>query len=324
MQAFEDWCAIAQKCALPAAPETVAAFIAHEAKACSAATLKRRLAAIRKIHRLLRMDNPVTDEEVVIAVRRALRAKCARPHQALGLTGELRDQLIAACPDTLTGKRDRALVALGYDTVCRRSELVGLRAEDMTPSLNGSAQILIKRFKNDPYSQGRLGYVSPETLKIVSVWLKAAKIESGYIFRAVRAKRVGDNALHPYTVVRILKQAARAANLPAKLVQNLSGHSMRVGAAQDMIVSGLGVLPIMQAGGWRTMNVVGHVMSRTPISPSCLLVVHRHFRPARDKTRRPDGSPRRSVRPCFLIGRATETPQRPSVRFIAQQRDTRL
>jgi len=31
---------------------------------------------------------------------------------------------------------------------------------------------------------------------------------------------------------------------------------MRVGAARDMIASGLRVLPIMQAGGWRTMNVV--------------------------------------------------------------------
>jgi hypothetical protein len=40
------------------------------------------------------------------------------------------------------------------------------------------------------------------------------------------------------------------------LVRQLSGHSMRVGAAQDMMASGIGILPIMQAGGWRSMNIV--------------------------------------------------------------------
>jgi hypothetical protein len=42
---------------------------------------------------------------------------------------------------------------------------------------------------------------------------------------------------------------------------------MRVGAAQDMIVSGLGVLPIMQAGGWKTMNVVGRYVENANLAP---------------------------------------------------------
>jgi hypothetical protein len=31
---------------------------------------------------------------------------------------------------------------------------------------------------------------------------------------------------------------------------------MRVGAAQDMMANGTGFLPLMQAGGWRSMNIV--------------------------------------------------------------------
>ena len=42
---------------------------------------------------------------------------------------------------------------------------------------------------------------------------------------------------------------------------------MRVGAAQDMIVSGLSVLPIMQAGGWKSMNVVGRYTENANLSP---------------------------------------------------------
>ena len=267
MQAFENWCATAQKSCLPAEPSTLAAFIAQQSQYCSAATLKRRLAAIRKIHRLLRLENPVTDEEVVIAMRRALRSKRARPHQAHGLNKILRDELIESCPKTLAGKRDRALIALGYDTLCRRSELVGLLAEDLRFTSTGAAQILIRRSKNDPYGQGRLGYISEDTLKILRVWLTAARIESGYIFRAVRNNIVGKNGLHPYSVNRILKQTASASGLPPETIEHLSGHSMRVGAAQDMIVSGLSILPIMQAGGWKTMNVVGRYVENADLSP---------------------------------------------------------
>jgi integrase len=159
------------------------------------------------------------------------------------------------------------MIALGYDTLCRRAELVALRVEDLRPPANGSAQILIRRSKNDPYGEGRLGYVSPESLKLVHAWLNAAGIDAGYIFRAVRHDRAGNRPLHPYSVNRILKQAARAAGLPAQAIEHLSGHSMRVGAAQDLIVSGLGVLPIMQAGGWKTMNVVGRYVENANLAP---------------------------------------------------------
>jgi site-specific recombinase XerD len=267
MQAFEDWCDKARRRALPAEPQTIAAFITQQAERCSTATLKRRLAAIRKVHRLLRVENPVTDEEVVISMRRALRAKRARPQQALGLTSDLRDQLIAACPKTLAGKRDSALIALGYDTLCRRSELVALCVEDLTESLGGSAQILIRRSKNDPYGNGRFGYVSPETLEHLHAWLSGAKIDEGYIFRAVRNQTAGQRPIHPFTVNRILKRAAQAADLSSHQIERLSGHSMRVGAAQDMIVSGLSILPIMQAGGWKSMNVVGRYVENANLNP---------------------------------------------------------
>ncbi|MGC1860498.1 MAG: tyrosine-type recombinase/integrase [Methylocystis sp.] len=158
------------------------------------------------------------------------------------MTNDLRDQLIAACPNTLAGKRDRAMIALGYDTLCRRAELVALLVEDLRPPSNGSAQILIRRSKNDPYGEGRLGYVSPESLKLVHAWLNAEGIDAGYIFRAVRHDRAGNRPLHPYSVNRILKQAARAAGLSAQAIEHLSGHSMRViatlGRADELDASG--------------------------------------------------------------------------------------
>jgi integrase/recombinase XerD len=269
MEAFESWCKKAKRAAIPARPETLAAFVAHQSELVAPSTLKRRLAAIRKIHRLMKLENPATDEEVLIAMRRALRKKPTRPRQALALTSSFRNRLIAACPESLLGKRDRALIALGYDTLCRRAELAALQVEDIVGSDNQTVQILIRRSKSDPYGRGRLGYVSPDTRQLLNVWLGAAKIEEGFIFRTVRRGSVGRQPLHPSSINRILKRNAAAAKLNPKEIEAISGHSMRVGAAQDMIVSGLSILPIMQAGGWKCVNVVSRYVENANLT--CLL-----------------------------------------------------
>ncbi|WP_420875755.1 hypothetical protein [Prosthecomicrobium hirschii] len=45
----------------------------------------------------------------------------------------------------------------------------------------------------------------------------------------------------------------------------LSGHSMRVGAAQDMMAAGMGLLPIMKCGGWKSANVVARYVQEVDI-----------------------------------------------------------
>ena len=265
--AFEDWCQRAGDRALPASPQTVAAFIAHDAIKSSPATLRRRLGGIRKVHRLLRLENPVEDEDVLIAMRRALRTKPRRQKQALGLNRDLRDKLLAACPETLLGLRNRAIITVGYDTLCRRSELVSLRLEDLAPLEGGAMSILVRRAKNDPFGDGRYGYLTPPTVEILKKWLDVASIKNGWLFRKViTGDHVGSNALSPYTVVRVIKGAADAAGLNPHIVQNLSGHSMRVGAAQDLMADGVGLLPIMQAGGWKSMNVIGRYVEHAEIT----------------------------------------------------------
>jgi len=262
---FEEWCEKGRRPSLPASPEAVAEFITQQARNSAPATLRRRLCSIRKVHRLLRLDNPAEDEDVLIAMRRVLRTKARRQKQALGLTSDLRDKLISACPDTLAGLRDRAMLAVGYDTLCRRSELVSLRIEDIKPLKGGACSILVRRAKNDPFGDGRYGYLSPATATALKTWLTAARIESGWLFRRVRDNCVGPKALHPYSVNRTLKIAAAAAGLERETVQGLSGHSMRVGAAQDLMISGVGLLPIMRAGGWKSMNIIGRYVEHAEV-----------------------------------------------------------
>jgi hypothetical protein len=58
----------------------------------------------------------------------------------------------------------------------------------------------------------------------------------------------------------------RRGGLEQVVIMQLSGHSMRVGAVQDMMASGIGILPVMQAGGWRSMNIVGRYVQEASVS----------------------------------------------------------
>lgn len=263
---FDSWCIANNLCSLPASPGTLAAFIATQAPELAANTLRRRLAGIRKVHRLFRLQNPSEEEEVLIAMRRALRAKPGRPRQALGLTKELRNQLVAACSDDLAGLRDRALIMVGYDTMCRRSELAALRLEDLTSLGDGSMLALIRRAKNDQFGDGRDGFVSAPAAKALKTWLEAARISEGWLFRRIHKSWIGPDSLHPHSIGRMLKQRALTAGLPAELANRLSGHSMRVGAAQDMVANGAGILPIMRSGGWKSTSVVARYVQSVELA----------------------------------------------------------
>lgn len=263
---FDSWCTANNLCSLPATPATLAAFISAQAPELAANTLRRRLSGIRKVHRLFHLANPAEDEEVLIAMRRALRSRTRRPRQALGLTKELRDQLVAACGNDLAGLRDRALIMVGYDTLCRRSELAALRVEDLTPLADGSMLALIRRAKNDPFGDGRDGFVSAAAAEALKAWLEAAKISEGWLFRRVNPGWAGVDALHPHSVGRILKLRASAAGLPPYVSKQLSGHSMRVGAAQDMVANGADLLPIMRSGGWKSVTVVARYVEHVELT----------------------------------------------------------
>jgi integrase/recombinase XerD len=97
------------------------------------------------------------------------------------------------------------------------------------------------------------------------VWLKASDVTESWVFRRVQSDKIGVCCLHPFTINRIIKELADAAGLHHSIVNQLSGHSMRVGAAQDMMTSGIGILPVMQAGGWRSMNIVGRYVQNASV-----------------------------------------------------------
>ena len=70
---------------------------------------------------------PPTSAEGVEAMLRGIRRTTGAAKQGKApATADVLTSMLALCPDTLIGKRDRALLALGFAGAFRRSELVAL------------------------------------------------------------------------------------------------------------------------------------------------------------------------------------------------------
>ena len=148
-----------EKVALPANPQTIVEFIIKLTNSGrSSASIRRAIAGIASIHKLNRFSDPTKDPDVMLEMRRMNRKLGRACNQAQGITSDLLDKMIGATDNNVSGVRDRALLLVAYDTLCRRSELVSLRIEDVKiKSINGEANtsILLRRSKTDQDSTGR-------------------------------------------------------------------------------------------------------------------------------------------------------------------------
>ncbi|MCZ8370915.1 MAG: tyrosine-type recombinase/integrase [Porphyrobacter sp.] len=252
LEQFQSWSEARHKAWLPASPATVAAFIDEETKCKALSTVKRRVEAVKFAHRMLDLPSPVANSEVKLALRRAMRSNRARPKQSHGLTHEILRRILDACPDSLAGKRDAAIICVGYDSLARSYELSLLEVEHVS---SACSTILIPRSKTDQSGEGRLAYLAPRTQEILMEWLDASGITGGPLFQSLHTRKLSGQPLSTSAIRRLVKRAGMRADDDGEAVK-LSGHSMRVGAAQDMMTAGLDHLAIMQAGGWKTLDVV--------------------------------------------------------------------
>jgi integrase len=256
LRIFVDWCTHRGAAWLPATPAIVAAFVDEQVARYRISTIKRRLCAIAFAHRMRDLPTPTDTNLVRLSIRRASRQRACRPQQKRGLTHEIRHEIVAACPASLAGFRDAAIISVGYDTLCRSSELSAMLVEHLELQTDGSGCVLIPRTKADVAGEGRLAHLSPDTVKLLRRWIAESELKSGPLFRSLHLHRVADGAICTSSIRRLIKRATERAGLDPELTSALSGHSMRIGAAQDMLVGGFDAIAIMQAGGWKSTNVV--------------------------------------------------------------------
>ena len=188
-QHFVAWCNEHGLTSLPAPTGTVAAYLTAHADTLKVSTLGRRLAAIRAAHLYAGKTLDLTSQafrDVWAGIRREHGTRPIRKRALV--TADLRS-VIAALPDNLLGKRDRALLLIGFASAMRRSELASLVIGDcpghrVTFTDNGLL-IELGRSKSDQEGSGVIigvpfgSRVLTCPVRALRAWLEAACITSG-------------------------------------------------------------------------------------------------------------------------------------------------
>jgi integrase len=253
---FQAFCEGQGLAFFPAGPATIRAFIGHcVEQQKKPATIRRYVATIARAHTAAGLSSPCASEPVRLALKEMGRVTTSRQRQALALGWKEIKEFIESAGEGLRADRERALLCVAYDTMARRSELVAFDLEDVEFMPNGSGTMLIRRSKTDAAGEGAKTYLSQQTVKWLQIWLEHSGIEEGPIFRRlVGRNRVGVR-LHADIIADIFKRVARWIGKAAKQVDQISGHSIRVGATQDLLALNIDLASIMQAGRWKSTRM---------------------------------------------------------------------
>lgn len=265
MHQFRIWCTARNACPLPAAPAVLCAYIAHLAdNGRKAAGIGRVLAAISWHHRQAGIENPPTAhagvKQTMKGIRRRIGTAPTKKHAA---TADIVMRMLAHCPDTLIGKRDRALIAVGMAGAFRRSELVALTTDDIEHTKEG-VLITIRRSKTDQESVGQIvslphgHHIRP--VEALTQWIEAAGITSGILFRAVRLGGVLADPLAGDAVARIVKKLIARAGIDCT---DFSGHSLRSGFLSSAAEHKADVFAMQRQSRHKSLDVLsGYVQSK--------------------------------------------------------------
>jgi len=253
---FQVFCEGRGESFLPADPKTIRTFIEHEVMAGKKpATVRRYIATLGRAHVGAGLLNPCSGEAVRLGLKKMGRETSARQAQARALGWNEIKEFIGSAGKGLRADRERALLCVAYETLARRGELVALEVRDIDFHPDGTGQALIRRGKTDAAGEGRVAYLSRETVRWLKTWLEHAKISEGPIFRRLIGRdQIGD-VLHPGSIAPIFKRVAQWIGMPARFVAEVSGHSTRVGAAQDLAELDIDLAAITQAGGWKSTRM---------------------------------------------------------------------
>jgi len=145
---------------------------------------------------------PTRAAAVVIALRRMHRQQGRAQKQALPLTSDILERLLAVCANDLVGQRNRVLLYLGHETMRRRSELCRFCFEDLQTLVTGQVVLNLRFSKTDQFGEGRLIAITPMLADLIQQWGETVGCK-GYILRSVRKSKLSvGESLTPTSIRR--------------------------------------------------------------------------------------------------------------------------
>ena len=253
--------------AFPADPRVIAAFLQHRIElGLSPQSLNATLAALKHAHSEANQPDPTAAPKIRAITRghrRRLAAQGKRSKQTRGLSESNLATIVAVARANSGGDimtlRDIAIISLLREGLLRCGECAALRVRDFSRKEDGSGRLFISRSKTDQEGQGETLFLGEQAAAAAADWLAAAPADGGApLFRWIRrGEHVQSRGLTNKSINLIIKSRGEAAG-----IFGLSGHSGRVGMAQDLVAHGASIAEVALAGRWKTPGMVLHYASR--------------------------------------------------------------
>jgi integrase len=278
------WCDGTGNAPLPASPEQLHAFLTNAmARGRKTNTLRRYAYTVGLIHTAAGLPSPTKTPVwgskwgtiVQAMTERRNGAGKADNGNRVKQAGPLLSADVKAIKATLGTRlhdlRDAALIALASDTLMRESELVAVEVEHLDRDRDTGLWTVWVPFSktNRSGADEDHRFVDGQTIECIRAWQAAAGITAGLLFRAIGGRRrapvdpsvadeipstVRDHALRPPEVARIFRRRAKKAGL--EHAASITGHSARVGSANQLLNRGYTAAQIMDAGNWKSPEMV--------------------------------------------------------------------
>ena len=164
-------------------------------------------------------------------------------------------EILKQVPDSLLGKRDRALLLVGvHRRFSRAPELTGLSIEDLEETREGMV-VHIRRSKTDQEGEGRKLGIPPGAeeatcpVRALAAWRTAAGLTCGPLFRSVNrhGQVLGARLSGEGVAMAVKRYVEKLGYDPAQF----AGHSLRSGLATSAAAAGKSERAIMNQTGHR-------------------------------------------------------------------------
>ena len=249
-QCFSAYCDHHKIATLEAMPEEIASFFIALAtrqnpstgKYLALGTLILYRSAIRKHYVDAGKVSPTNHEDVAVVLKGLARIRGTAQRQVSALREGHIAAILERCPNTIIGRRDAAVLAIGFAAAMRRSELCSLKLRDIEwvktdSNKNGGGIVIhIRRSKTDQSGTGQRiaipegKYIQP--VSILKRWLNAAGLvgvghDQKPLFQSLRrGGKLTGYPLHHSDIPRLVKHYAASIGLNPS---EFSAHSLRAG-----------------------------------------------------------------------------------------------
>ena len=229
---------------LSVAPEDVARFLVQLATrpspqsgaVLSMGTVTLYKSAISKKFTDAGKSSPTSHPLVRGTLKGLARLKGSAGRQVEALREYHIEAMLRACANTTIGRRDAAIIAIGFAAALRRSELCNLTVDDVDfleseEDVTDRMFLTIRHSKTDQLGRGhRVAILDGRGIRPIyrlRAWLDSSGVTQGPLFQTMkRGGSLRGKQLHHSDIPRIVKHYAALIGLDPR---GIAGHSLRAG-----------------------------------------------------------------------------------------------